>query len=155
EVDRFPSSPVQWRDKAILKLDPASVAKIEVVKDKDKTVLERVDDKTFKATTPAGFTDLDQPRVQGLVRQISTLRASRIVEGADPKALGLDKPRAVVTVTKKDGQTIKLTLGPVEKAGTDGPVSVSGQKDIYNLPDFQAQALIKAPADFKKAAAPA
>src|SRR5262249_16880643 len=92
EVDRFPSSPVQWRDKAILKLDPATVTTVEIMKEKDKTVLERVDDKTFKVTTPAGFTDLDQPRVQGLVRQISTLRASRIVEGADPKAVGMDKP---------------------------------------------------------------
>src|SRR5262249_22176470 len=103
EAERFPSSPAQWRDKTIVKLEPKEVAKDEGVKDKERVVLERVDDNTFKATAPADLKELDQTKVTTLLRQLQSLRAARVVDNPDPKAAGLDKPTAIATFWKKDG----------------------------------------------------
>jgi hypothetical protein len=152
EADRFPTSPAQWRDKTIVKLEPKEVQKIELDKDKDRVVLERVDDKSWKATTPKDLGELDQAPVQALLRAMTALRAARVVDNADPKAAGLDKPTGVATFTKKDGSVVKLTLG-AEKAN-EYTVSVSGQKDVYALSDYQAKQFVKTANDFKKKAAP-
>ena len=150
DADRFPASAAQWRDKVIVRLDPASVTKVQIDKDKDKTVLERVDDKTFKATGPADLGELDGARVQSFVRALSMVKATRVVEGMDAKAAGLDKPRAVLTVWTKGGQSVKLTMAPSKN--NEAVVSVSNLKDLYALSDFQAGNLAKGPKDFKKVA---
>jgi hypothetical protein len=148
EADRVPSSPAQWRDKTIVKLEPAEVVKIDLVKDKDHVVFERGADKTFKATTPTDLGEIDQSRVTGMLNGLTALRATRVVEGVDAKAAGLDKPRGVATFTKRDGSTVKITFGAA--AANEHTVQVSGVKDLYALSDYQAQAFLKAPADFKK-----
>lgn len=148
EADRIPSSPAQWRDKTVVRLEPAQVTRIEIQKDKDRTLLERVDDKTWKASAPAGL-DLDQDRVLAILRATQSLRAAAVLDGADARTLGLDKPRATVTLTRKDGAQVKLTLGADKDGKT--PVLVTGQKDAVELSAYQLQPFL---AELKKGAAP-
>jgi uncharacterized protein DUF4340 len=150
EAERIPSSPAQWRDKVVLKLDAKDVSKIEIVKgDKDKTILERVDDKTFKASAPAELKDqLDQNKLQGLLRTVETLRVAKVLEGADLKALGLDKPRGVTTLTKKDGTQVRIALGTDKDNMT--PMQLSTQKDVYQVPTYMSNQIVKGSADLKK-----
>ncbi len=145
EADRIPSSPAQWRDKTIARVEPSDVTKIEVTKDKERTLLERVDDKTWKSS--AG--EVDQNKVQAILRTTQTLRATRVLDGIDAKTAGLDKPRATLILTKKDGTQTKLILG-ADKDG-QSPVQITGQKDLYSLPSYQTQTFL---ADLKPAATP-
>jgi hypothetical protein len=110
EADRIPMSASSWRDKTVMKLDPRDVTKLDVVKGTDHTVIERVDDKTFKGTTPAGL-ELDQQKIGSWVGALANITATKVVETPDPKTDGFDKPTAIVTVFKKDGTAIKVTIG--------------------------------------------
>jgi hypothetical protein len=153
EADRFPTSPAQWRDKTVVALEPKEITKVELVKDKDRLVLERVDDKTFKATAPAGLGELDQPTVSAFLRPLIALRATRILDNPDPKAAGLDKPSVVATFWKKDGSSVKLTIGA--ERTNEFPVQTSTSKDLFALSEYQGKSFLKSPNDFKKKEGPA
>jgi hypothetical protein len=153
EAERIPASPAQWRDKTIVKLEPESVQKIELLKgEKDKTVLERAG-AGWKATTPATLGEVDASRVQAILRGAQGLRATRVLEGADPKTLGLDKPRATATLWTKSGPPVKLAFG-TEKDG-ETSLQITGQKDLYSIPAYLAQPFVKSPDELKKSAGPA
>jgi hypothetical protein len=149
EAERIPTSPAQWRDKTIVKLAPESVQRLEIQKGTERTVLERAGE-GWKAATPASLGDVETSRVQAILRAVEGLRATRVVESPDMKALGLDKPRATVTVVPRSGAPVKLAFG-AEKDGQTA-VQVGGQKDAHEVPSYTANSFIKSPADFKKSA---
>lgn len=152
DADKFPTSAIQWRDKVFLKLDPALVTKVEIEQGKDKTILARVDDKTWKAVAPADLGELDGQKVTAFLRPAQYVKATRIAEGVDPKAAGLDKPRAVVTFWKKDGSSVKLSIGASKANETT--VALSGSKDLYVCTDYSVSGFLKSPKDLKKSNAP-
>lgn len=146
EADRLPATPAAWRDKTVVKVDPAQVTKIDMLKGTTRTVLERSGAETFKATTPASLGDLTAAQTSAILRSVQGLRATRILEG-DAAAHGLDKPRGSLTLTLKDGKTVKLLLG-AEKDG-ESAVQVAGQKDIYGVPSYIGGQLVKTPDELK------
>lgn len=156
ESDRIPTSPAQWRDKTVATMEPSQVQKIELTKDgeKDKIVLDRVDDKTFKATSPASLGELDQMRVQAILRSIQQLKATKVLDG-DAKANGLDKPYATATLSKKDGKTVKLLVGKENKEkDSETAFMIAGAKDVYAAPGYVVSPFVKTAAELKKQAAP-
>ncbi len=152
DADKFPTSAAQWRDKVLMKLDPALVTKVEIDQGKEKAVIARVDDKTWKAVAPGDLGELDPQKVTAFLRPAQFLKATRIAEGVDAKAAGLDKPRAVVTFWKKDGSSVKLTIGASKANETT--VALSGSKDLYVCSDYSVSGFLKSPKDLKKSSAP-
>ena len=152
DADKFPTSAIQWRDKVFLKLDPALVTKVEIEQGKDKAVIARVDEKTWKAIAPADLGELDGQKVTAFLRPAQFVKATRIAEGVDPKAAGLDKPRAVVTFWKPDGSTVKLSIGASKANETT--VALSGSKDLYVCTDYSVSGFLKSPKELKKSSAP-
>jgi hypothetical protein len=148
EADRIPSSPKNWRDKTIVRIPRGDVTKVELAKGADKVLLERVDDKSFRAVVPGDLGELDQPRVTAVLSTLEVLRANRVVEQPDPKAFAT--PVVVLTVTKKDGKTFKLTVGKKDEKLPEYPVQVAGDKDVYGVAEYVIANYLKAPSEFKK-----
>jgi uncharacterized protein YpmB len=148
EADRIPVSPANWRDKVVARIPRADVKKVELTKGTDRIVFERVDEKSFKATTPANFGPVDDTRVMAILSTLEQLRATRIVDQPDAKTFAT--PTVTVTVTKKDGKTFKLTVGQKDGKLAEYPAQVAGAKDVYALPEYVVGNYLKGPGDFKK-----
>jgi hypothetical protein len=148
EADRIPVSPANWRDKVVARIPRADVKKVELTKGTDRLVFERVDEKSFKATTPANFGPVDDTRVMAILSTLEQLRATRIVDQPDAKTFAT--PTVTVTVTKKDGKTFKLTVGQKDGKLAEYPAQVAGAKDVYALPEYVVGNYLKGPGDFKK-----
>lgn len=148
EADRIPPSPANWRDKTVARIPRADVTKVELAKGADKVLLERVDDKSFRAVVPADLGELDQTRVTAVLGTFEMLRANRVIDKPDAKAFAA--PVVVVTVTKKDGKTLKLTVGKKDDKLPEYPVQVAGEKDVYGLAEYVVANYLKPAAEFKK-----
>jgi hypothetical protein len=152
-VDMLLKPPLQWRDKTLSKLAPADVVKVHVEKGNAKATFQRIDDKTWKTLDgPSDLGEIDPLKVTGLVAAFANLHAAAIVDAPDPAKTGLDKPTAVVTVWKKDGTQVEITLGAeVDKAYFS---KVNGRSEVFQLAEVNAMRILKAPADMKKIALP-
>jgi len=148
EADRIPVSPANWRDKTVVRIPRADVKKVEVSKGTDRLAFERVDEKSFKATAPADFGPVDDTRVMAILSTLEQLRATRIVDQPDPKTFAT--PTVILTVTKKDGKTFKLTVGQKDGKLAEYPAQVAGGKDVYALPEYVVGNYLKGAGDFKK-----
>jgi hypothetical protein len=86
--------------------------------------------------------------VTAVLATLEVLRANRVVDQPDPKTFAT--PVVVVTVTKKDGKTFKLTVGKKDDKLPEYPVQVGGEKDVYGLAEYVVANYLKAPSEFKK-----
>jgi hypothetical protein len=148
DADRIPSSPANWRDKTLVRIPRADVAKLELAKGTDKVLLERVDDKSFRGVVPADLGPIDQTRVTAVLATLEVLRANRVIDQPDPKTFAT--PVVTVTVTKKDGKTFKLLVGKKDAKLPEYPVQVAGEKDVYGVAEYVIANYLKSPSEFKK-----
>jgi hypothetical protein len=79
-------------------------------------------------------TRADAFAVDRLLEAVASLEKSRTLEGADLKAVGLDKPRATVRLTTKKGETV-LRLGAEVPPGGNLVAGVDGRKETYVVAD--------------------
>ena len=79
-------------------------------------------------------TRADAFAVDRLLEALASLDKSRTLEGADPKAVGLDKPRATLRLTTKKGETV-LKLGAEVPPGGNLVAGVGGRKETYVVAD--------------------
>jgi hypothetical protein len=79
-------------------------------------------------------TRADAFAVDRLLEAVASLDKSRTLEGTDPKAVGLDKPRATLRLTTKGGETV-LKLGAEVPPGGNLVAGVGGRKEAYVIAD--------------------
>lgn len=79
-------------------------------------------------------TRADAFAVDRLLEAVASLDKSRTLEGTDPKAVGLDKPRATLRLTTKNGETV-LKLGAEVPPGGNLVAGVDGRKEAYVVAD--------------------
>ncbi|HEV7784908.1 MAG TPA: DUF4340 domain-containing protein [Thermoanaerobaculia bacterium] len=79
-------------------------------------------------------TRADAFAVDRLLEAVASLEKSRTLESTDPKAVGLDKPRATVRLTTKKGETV-LKLGAEVPPGGNLVAGVDGRKETYVVAD--------------------
>src|SRR5947209_5954557 len=72
--------------------------------------------------------------VDRLLEALSGLEKNRTLEGTDPKAVGLDKPRATVRLATRDGETV-LKLGAEVPPGGSLVAGVEGRRETYVVAD--------------------
>ncbi len=136
--------------KKVLELDKAEVTAVEIDSPKGKIRLER----TGGAATPKakeGEAAAEAPAVEWRIVQplaaradsfavdrlldgLAALEKTRTLDDVDPKAVGLDKPRAVVRLTTKTGEKV-LRLGAEVPPGGSLIAAVPGQKGAYVVGD--------------------
>src|SRR5215218_2083491 len=140
--------------KKVLELDKAEVTAVAIDSPKGKIRLERTGGgATPKAKegepapeAPAVEWRIVQPlaaradsfAVDRLLDGLAALEKTRTLDDVDPKAVGLDKPRAVVRLTTKTGdKTVEkvLQLGAEVPPGGSLIAAVPGQKGTYVVGD--------------------
>jgi hypothetical protein len=143
---------LQWRDKTVVAVDGKDVARIEVAARRgeldERLVLERVDDKTWKIVEPRAQSELDSGKAQGLAGSFARVRAQSIADlaPADAKA-AFAKPAATITLVKKDGAKVVLTVGTMKD--TSYHVKVSTRPEVFLLPDVTVKRWMAGPDDYK------
>jgi hypothetical protein len=86
--------------------------------------------------------------IDRLLESLSTLEKSRTLDEVDPKAVGLDKPRATVRLATKDGETV-LKLGADVPPGGSIIAGVDGRKGAYVVADTILSEVVRSPGDWR------
>jgi hypothetical protein len=136
--------------KKVFRLDKGDVTAVTIDSTKGSVRLERValakrEKPRFEKGAPPPSssewhlvkplaTRADAFAVDRLLEAVASLEKSRTLEGADPKAVGLDKPRATVRLTTKKGETV-LRLGAEVPPGGNLVAGVDGRKETYVVAD--------------------
>ncbi len=90
----------------------------------------------------------DGGAVDGLIGSLIGLESSRAFEGFDRGELGLDDPRARVTLITGSGQSV-LEVGAELPASSDMVVAVAGGAKAYQVAASLFDDLVKAPGDWR------
>ncbi len=86
--------------------------------------------------------------VDRLLESLTRLEKNRTLDEVDPKAVGLDKPRATVRLTTKDGEKV-LKLGADVPPGGSLIAGVDGMKGAYVVPDTILTEVNLSPGDWR------
>ncbi|MFY9824939.1 MAG: DUF4340 domain-containing protein [Thermoanaerobaculia bacterium] len=93
-------------------------------------------------------TRADAFAVDRLLEAVAALDKSRTLEGTDPKAVGLDKPRATLRLITKSGETV-LKLGAEVPPGGNLVAGVGGRKESYVVADTILTEANRAPSEWR------
>ena len=161
-------SPLDFRNKTIVKIDPESVETIKVKNTDGEFTLKRAPGGKWDVIVGGKISDGDIPVVERMLNQLRDLKGESIVADPMPSAqpFGLDNPALEITLMGKDGKelgTIKLAKISVRPTAPPIPgeppqraeyYAVSNtSKAVYSLSDFSFAQLNK-PAPLYMANAP-
>jgi hypothetical protein len=113
-------------------------------------------DKKEEAAAPAADWRLTKPlaaradafAVDRLLDAVTSLQKTRTLDEVDPKAVGLDKPRATVRLTTRDGEKV-LHIGAEVPPGGSAIAGVEGRKGAYVVSDAVLSEVDKAPGEWR------
>src|SRR5271156_694901 len=149
-------SPLDFRDRTIVKVDPEAVEAIKVKNSDGEFTLKRVPVGNWAVVAGGKTTEGDIPVVERLLNQFRDLKSESIVADPMPSAqpFGLDSPALEITLIGKDGKpldmvklakiSVKPTAPPIpgEPANrTEYYATSSGSKAVYALSDFSFEQL--------------
>jgi hypothetical protein len=139
-------------DRTVLKLDPASVTSL--VRQLSTAPLEIVRrDEGWQILKP-GDEKADDATMQNLVAQLAALRADRVVAypAGDLKTYELDRPRAVIRIKTGDGKPTEHVLAVGKSADEAGAcyAMLEGSKTVVVLPAALAKRLTAEPVAFRE-----
>ncbi|HWJ39514.1 MAG TPA: DUF4340 domain-containing protein [Candidatus Limnocylindrales bacterium] len=162
-------SPLDFRDKTIVKVGPESVDSIKVKNSDGEFTLKRAPVGKWDVIVGGKTSDGDIPVVERLLNQLRDLKGESIVADPMPSAqpFGLDNPALELTLIGKDGKPLSaIKLAKISVKPTAPPIpgespqraeyyaTSSGSKAVYTLSDFSFEQLNK-PAPLYMAKAPA
>lgn len=136
---------------AILKLDEAAIAKLELKKrSAEPIVLTKSSPGTWQITQPKPL-NADQNAVSGVISTLSSLNSERLVEdkASDLKQYGLDQPALEVDITEKDNKTQRLLIGDETPAGSALYAMLAGDRRIFTMASYQKTSIEKSLNDLR------
>jgi hypothetical protein len=136
---------------SILKLDEASIVKVEIKKQgEDPVVLSKTNSGSWQITAPIAYR-ADQSNVSSTLSSLSTLNSQRVVEekASDLKQFGLAPPSVEVNVTEKDNKTQNLLLGDDTPNGSAVYALLGGDPRVFTVASYNRNTIAKALNDFR------
>jgi len=130
---------------AILKLDEASINKLELKKkDAQPVVLARNNSLSWQITQPKPL-NADQSSVSGVISTLSSLNSERLVDDKAPnlKQYGLDQPAFEVDIAEKDNKSQKLLIGDDTPAGSAVYAMLAGDPRVFTLASYNKTSIEK------------
>jgi hypothetical protein len=124
---------------AILKLDEASITKLELKKkDAEPIVLTRNGSGTWQIIEPKPFA-ADQSQVSSAVSTLSSLNADRLVDekASDVKQYGFARPSLEVDITGKNNKTQTLLIGDDTPTGSDVYAMLAGDPRVFTIANYK------------------
>jgi hypothetical protein len=144
-VERIARRPIDFRDKTIAKVKEADLAGVDIAQGqdgKDTTSLERAGDKWKLKSGSA-----DDAKVRPVVSAFESLIGSGFSPEKDPQKTGLQKPKATVTLVKKDKSRTVIKVGAQTKDQADYYVQRVGSPDILLVKKYNIDRFLKKPAE--------
>ena len=124
---------------AILKLDPASIAKLEIKpKDAEPVALSKDSSGHWQIVEPKSLR-ADQSAVSKVLSSLSSLNSERVVEdkASDLKQFGLDHPAVEINVGEKNNSSQQLLIGDDTPAGGAVYAMLEGDPRIFTMPSYK------------------
>lgn len=140
-----------WRKREITEFEAKQLAAISISSDKGSFKFEQNEDKWAQAKGEKPIDKFDADKVASLASTLANLRAADFADARDgDEVTGLNAPRAKVTLTKKDGSNVELTLGK-EHASGEHYLRASTSPVVFRVAKYTAERLMPDPKAFEKA----
>jgi len=136
----FKRASTGWRDATVIRVLREDLAKLSLTLTTGQLVLkrdpaEKNPRKRFSnweiVSAKPELTSLDQSAVTRLVSVLTRLRATSFVGNDKPADNGLDKPRATIELTDKDGKVTVLLLGRKDEKRRAAFAQIKGDKRAF------------------------
>lgn len=144
-----------WRDKTIFKFEDKEVVKVTIENENGSFTFEKSGDtwtgkhKEPKASAAKDIAEFKPTKVDDMLRAYKSLSASAFGDDKKPADVGLETPKATVTIELKDG-TGKYTLAVGDTAeGTNRWVKASGKDAIFSISSWSADWATAEPSKFQ------
>ena len=151
--------------KKVFALEKGDVTAVAIDAPKGSVRLERAPapkpaqdkkDKKEETAGPAADWRLTRPlaaradafAVDRLLDAVTSLQRTNTLDAVDPKAVGLDKPRATVRLTTRDGEKV-LRIGAEVPPGGSTIAGIEGRKGAYVVSDAVLSEVDKAPGEWR------
>ena len=118
----------------IIDLAADKMQKVDITKDGETTSLERAADNRYRLVAPKEL-PADQDAASGVFTSLTSFVSDRVVEekGGQLSNYGLDKPKLVVDILKKDGKHIKLLIGDDTPTSGSAFAMLEGDPRIFTI----------------------
>jgi hypothetical protein len=129
----------------ILKLDEASVTRLEIKKTESAPILlAKVASGEWRITEPKPL-GADQSSVSSMLSTLSSLDSQRLVDekAGDLKPYGLDQPAVEVRITTKDNKSQKLLIGDDTPTGGAAFAKLSADSRVFTIASFSKTSVDK------------
>jgi uncharacterized protein DUF4340 len=136
---------------AILKLDEASITKVEIKKPgTDPVVLTKSGSGTWQITEPKLYR-ADQTNVSSTISSLSSLNSERVVEdkAINLQQYGLAPSPVEVDVTEKDNKSQHLLLGDTTPTGNAVYAMLSGDPRVFTIASYLKTSVAKNLDDYR------
>jgi hypothetical protein len=130
--------------KGSVRLEKAPAVKPAQEKKKDAAAEPAADWRLTRPLTARA----DAFAVDRLLDAVTSLAKTNTLDQVDPKAVGLDKPRATVRLTTKDGEKV-LRIGAEVPPGGSTIAGVEGRKGAYVVSDSLLSEVDKVPGEWR------
>ncbi len=136
---------------AILKLDEASITKVDLKKkDSAPIALSKDGSGSWQITEPKPLS-ADQNTVSSMVSALASLRSERVVEdkASDLQPFGLAQPTLEVDLSEKDNKSQKLLIGDDTPTGSAVYAMLTGDPRIFTIASYNKTSFDKSVSDLR------
>ncbi len=136
----FKRAATGWRDATVIRVLREDLAGLSLKLINGELVLKRNAAETNPrkrfsnwqiVTSKPEISSLDQSAVTRLVSVLTRLRATSFVKADNPAETGLDKPRATISLTGKDGKVTTLLVGLKDTKRRAAYAQIQGDKRVF------------------------
>lgn len=144
-LDRIAKKPIDYRDKTLVKANPADIASVEITAGGESSTLTQGKDGKWSAQKGTA----DETKVKPVVAAFTNLQADSFADEKDFAKTGLGKPAGDVVVRMKDKKSVALKIGANDKDG-DYYVQKTGSPDVYLVKKYAVDRFLKKPTELTK-----
>lgn len=139
--------------KKVLSLEKGDVTAVTIESEKGRVRLERVEEGSDEAEAQWRITQplaarADTFAVDRLLEAVASLERTRTLDEFEPRAVGLDKPRATVRLATQGGEAV-LKLGAAVPTGGALIAGLEGRSEAFVVSDTILSELTKEPGEWR------
>ena len=147
-VEHVAKRPVEFKDKTLSDVAEADLAEVVVTHGAESYTLVH-EAAGWKATKPPKLT-LDPARTPSIGGAFKDWKAASFAEDTAPATTGLAKPKAVIVMKSKKGETTTFKIGEETKDKQNVYLTSSKSPDTYVVPKWSVDRLLVKVDDLKK-----
>jgi hypothetical protein len=142
-AERLGQTPVNFRDKTLVKVPEADLVSVDVAYQGESYSL-----KHEGASWKLSKGDADETKVKTLVTAFEELKAAGFATGVAPDQAGLKKPTGTVTLHLRDKSVVTLQVGALKD--DEYYIGRSGQPELWRIKKFNVDRFLKKSSELTK-----